>query len=186
MSGLGHPPVPHRACIRRHPGHFAIEGESWLAVSVGVGHNEDTLPKVWGTAGGGRNPEGTASISKRAETFSDVWEPASRAALDVLDDDDGGAGCSNHPTELKPKRALRAFDPMIPPSSRLGYILTREAAADEVGRLASERADVVMLASLGPVAGQYPAAEGVDLYLPHGATEPGALKPQLEPTDTAE
>lgn len=40
VVGGGEPPVPTISCSLRHPGHFIIEGEHWLADAVGVGKSE--------------------------------------------------------------------------------------------------------------------------------------------------
>lgn len=185
-SGLGHPPVPHRRCILRGPGHFAMLGESWLAVSVGVGHNEDTLPSVWGAADSGRNSVGTGSIPKASETFPNLREPPSGAALDVLDHDDVRLDRSDDPLELVPETTLFTLEPTIPPTSRLRHILTREPAADEIYRRPLEASHVLVPRNLRPVLLQDAPAKRTDLDLPYDLTKPRPLEAKLQAADAAE
>jgi hypothetical protein len=54
--GWGWPPTPQRACSRAHPGHFAIDGASWLAFAVGVANNEDAGTRMGSSNISGVNP----------------------------------------------------------------------------------------------------------------------------------
>lgn len=88
-SGLDIPPVPHRSCMRRQLGCFLIDGASWLAVRVGVGHNEDASPRVVGANVGGRNFVGGRVVTKHVQIAPHRGQPSCFAAIDVFDDDAG-------------------------------------------------------------------------------------------------
>lgn len=169
---------------RRCAGHFCIDGESRLAFAVKVGSNdEDSSAEVRGADVGGRQLEGTASVSQVAELPPHRRQPSAHLGPgDVLDHDGLRSYSFDDASEVPPKRGPFPAEPS--PGAGVGDVLAGEAAADEihVGIVPGAR-DIVEPRDVGPVLREHRAAEWVDLALPDDVTETGLLKPELQSAD---
>src|SRR5690606_22216902 len=72
------------------------------AVGVGSSNDEDASSEMGRPDVGGRNCEGTGSVSESCEAFFDRPEPELFARRDVLDDDEARSEFGDDPSVLVP------------------------------------------------------------------------------------
>jgi hypothetical protein len=106
---------------------------------------------------------------------------------DVLDDDDGRLSLVNDSPEFEPQPRSCSMDARTFPGH--AEVLTREAAADQLGALhaiGSHVSHVGETLRCRPAALKHAPAERVGLGLPQHRPEAGALKAKLQSADARE
>lgn len=121
--------------------------------------------------------------SRGKTTEYDVESPVDERR-DVLDEDERRGEFPDESVVLVPKAASSTSEASLAADD--ADVLAGEAAAQDVGSLdvlTTHLSDVAVLHGTRPVPLEYGTGARVNLTLPDGVAEAGALEPQLEPTD---
>jgi hypothetical protein len=135
----------------------------------------------------GRKCEGTGSVPQHVQIAPHVGQPTTRTGGDVFDDRERRPELFDDPSEFAPETRARIVEPEA--LARRAVPLAGEASDDEVDGIevvSSNGADVVMQLCSRPVLAENAPREFVDLDLPDGGAEAGALDAEVQASDARE
>jgi len=152
-----------------------------LSESVGVGHNPDPIPAVWGTNGTSGNTVPLRIVPERSDFPKHVSQSSMAKGADVFDEDVFRFKHSDGIGILGPESASFSMQSSSLPAQ--GNILAWESAAQDVNRLNCGPVDgsnVPVSRDMGPTLGKDSVAVRVDFNLPSDA-HPGSFKSKIHP-----
>lgn len=185
--GFGFPPrIAGRSGLLRRSS-AGLPAPRFASLAFGVGNEEQPITLVRGTEGDRRYAIPVRVIPARGQVPENVAHPPIKESCHVFHDEVSGSHHANGSHHLPPES--RAGPGQAGAEPGMAKVLARETATQDVDGLKLSIVhlrDVLAALGLGPVAGEHPPAERIELDLPGHRADAGAFKPQLQAADAAE